>query len=121
MQGGMMGTVWRGKLREIIWLAHWAPMSSNSNIDFEPNEINHHFGASVNNRDVLDNSDIPSGHIGDGEFTFDEVGQFGILDALKSISINACEFDGVLEVSEIDNWLCDWSFGELFSLHILFF
>jgi hypothetical protein len=60
-----------------------------SNIDFEPNEINDHFVASVNSGDVFDNSDIPSGHLGDGEFIFDEVGQFGILDALESISSDA--------------------------------
>jgi hypothetical protein len=60
---------------------------SNSNIDSEPNEINDHFASFVNNCDILDNSDIPSGSLGDGEFTFDEVGQFGILDALESISI----------------------------------
>jgi hypothetical protein len=51
--------------------------------------------ASVSNGDVLDNSDIPTGHLGDGEFTFDEVGRFGILDALESISSDACGFDGV--------------------------
>jgi hypothetical protein len=32
---------------------------SDSNIDFEPDEINDHFAASVNNVDVLDNSNIP--------------------------------------------------------------
>jgi hypothetical protein len=65
---------------------------SPTDIDFEPNEINDHFADSVSSGDVLDNSDIPSGHLGDGEFTFDEV---GILDALESISSNACGFDGV--------------------------
>jgi hypothetical protein len=34
-------------------------------------------------------------HRGDGEFTFDEVGQFGILDALETISSDASEFYGV--------------------------
>jgi hypothetical protein len=68
---------------------------SDSNIDFGPNEINDHFTASVNSGDVLDNSVIPSGHLGDGEFTFDDVGQLGILDALESISVDACVFDGV--------------------------
>jgi hypothetical protein len=62
---------------------------SDSNIDFEPNEINDHFAASVNCGDVFDNSDIPSGNLGDGEFTFDDFGQFGILDALESISSSA--------------------------------
>jgi hypothetical protein len=58
---------------------------SDSNIDFRPNEINDHFTASVNSGDVLDNSDILTGHLGNGEFIFDEVGQFRILDALESI------------------------------------
>jgi hypothetical protein len=68
---------------------------SDSSVDFEPNEINDHFAASVSNGDILDNSDISSGHLGDGEFTFDEVGQFGIFGALGSISSDACGFDGV--------------------------
>jgi hypothetical protein len=38
---------------------------------------------------------IPISHLGDGEFTFDEVGQFGILDALKNISSDALGFDVV--------------------------
>jgi hypothetical protein len=65
---------------------------SDSKIDFEPN-YNDHFAAAVSNRD--DNTDIPTGHLGDGEFTFDEVGQFGIFDAPESISSDACGFGGV--------------------------
>jgi hypothetical protein len=38
---------------------------------------------------------IPISHRGDVEFTIDEVGQFGILDALKSISSDTLGFDGV--------------------------
>jgi hypothetical protein len=49
---------------------------SDSNIEFEPNEIDDHFAASVNNGDVLDNSDTLSGHLGDG--AFDVVGQLDI-------------------------------------------
>jgi hypothetical protein len=35
------------------------------NIDFKPNEINDYFAASINNGDVLDNYDTPSGHLVD--------------------------------------------------------
>jgi hypothetical protein len=60
---------------------------SPTDIDFEPNEINDHFADSVSSGDVLDNSDIPSGHLGDGEFTFDEVGILRVFLVMPVVSM----------------------------------